>query len=310
MKNKIRNVFVIFTLLISFFFNNIYGSTNTEERTENDLKIRDSIEINSTVKNAALRTPKVNENEKIYDFANLLTDEEELSLYLDITNFINTHNLDMVVVTIDENNKYSSMVYADDFYDYNYFGKGKTYDGLLMLIDMDNREVWISTTGQAILIYDDYRIDNMLDYIQPNLTNENYNRAVENFIEYSSKYASEGTPSSNKLYYIDENGKMQKKQSAIYVEALQSAAIFSMIITGIFIIIGVCIHKNVKKAKQANYYLDKNSVNITGKEDNFINSHTTKTYDPPSSSSSSSGGGSSSHSSSSGSSHGGGGRSF
>ena len=306
MKNKIKSVFAISLLLFSVILSDIYASTNTEVRTEDDLKISDSIVVTPSVKAAALKTPKVNEEEKIYDFAELLTDEEEKLIYSDIQSFITEHNLDMAVVTINKNNKYSAMEYADDFYDYNYFGKGSTFDGLLMLIDMDNREVWISTTGQAILIYDDYRIDNMLDYIAPNLTSRDYKEAVDEFIYYADRYATSGISSSNKLYYIDEHGDMKKKNSAKFYEGIQSAIMFSTIVTAVFVIIGVTGHRNVKKARKAGIYLDKESVNIIDKRDNFLRSNTTKVRIE----SSSSGGGSSSHRSSSGRSHGGGGRSF
>jgi len=69
--------------------------------------------------------------------------------------------------------------------------------------------------------------------------------------------------------------------------------------------------KKIGKVWQSKFFrnyviLIRNSINLIKKEDRFINSHTTKVYDPPSSSSR----GSSTHSSSSGRSHGGGGRSF
>lgn len=302
-RRKILTLVALFMVTLS----TIFASTNTYERTAENLQIWDSINITSTVKSAALKTPKVDENEKIYDFAELLSNEEELSLYNDITEFISTYNMDMVVVTIDNNNKYDAKNYADDFYDYNYFGKGTTRDGILLLIDMDTREVWISTTGQAILIYNDSRIDNMLDYIAPKLTSKNYIGSVDKFIYYSEYYASLGVPSNNQDYYIDEKGEY-KKSNSIFAN-VDKAILFSSIITVVFIIIGVSKHRNVKKARKAKLYLVKDSLKISNKSDKFINSTTTKTR-IESSSSSSGGGGSSTHHSSSGSSHGGGGRGF
>ena len=67
-------------------------------------------------------------------------------------------------------------------------------------------------------------------------------------------------------------------------------------------------NKMIKRASNANLYLDKSSLNITSRNDAFLTTHTTSV--PLSSSSGGSGHGSSTHSSSSGSSHGGGGRSF
>ena len=42
------------------------------------------------------------------------------------------------------------MEYADDFYDYNGYGMGEKHNGIIMLISMENRDVWFGTTGSAI----------------------------------------------------------------------------------------------------------------------------------------------------------------
>ena len=304
MKKKIISILVITLIFHLSIFTNIYASTKTEVRTEENLKISDKIKVTEKVKRAALATPKVNEEEKIYDFANLLTEEQENSLYYDILDFIYKQNLDMAVVTINDNNKASPRAYADDFYDYNYFGKGSTFDGLLLLIDMDNREVYITTTGQAMLIYSDSRIDNMLDYIAPKLTSKDYKGAVEKFIYYSNDYANKGVASGNKDYYVDDDGHMQKDNTTDFKENLKLAFVYGLIPTIIVMLVGIFMHKNVRKANKAGLYLDKNSVNITDRDDRFLRTNTTKVRIESSS------GGSSSHRSSSGRSHGGGGRSF
>ena len=114
--------------------------------------------------------------------------------------------MDMAIVTINNNNKNSAMVYADDFYDYNNFGINSTNDGLLFLIDMDTREIWISTTGKAILYYDDYRINNILDTTFSYIVNGDYYNCASSFITESTRYAIKGIPNSNKDYTINSNG--------------------------------------------------------------------------------------------------------
>ena len=113
---KKSKIFMILSFVFAFILSaNVFASTNTEVRTADDLKIRSDITVNSTVREAALSTPKVDASEKVYDFADLLTDEEEQDLYEKITKFINKNKMDMVIVTIYENKKNSSMDYADDF---------------------------------------------------------------------------------------------------------------------------------------------------------------------------------------------------
>ena len=311
MKNKKIFLLIFLIIIISCLHTNVFSSTNTYTRTENDLKIHSSIRVTNKVKQAALATPKVDASEKVYDFANLFTNSEESNLYSAINRFISNYNMDMVIVTINTNNKSSSMAYADDFYDYNDFGKGSTFDGLLFLIDMDNREMWISTTGEAILVYNDKRIDNILDNAYTYITSKKYFDCAKSFISSSSSYAAQGIPSDNKNHTIDSKGNYVKKPSS-FIETLPiiPALFISFILSLITVLIARSKHKTIKKASEANEYLIKNSINITNTKDTFINSNVSKIYDPPSSSSSSSSGGSSTHRSSSGRSHGGGGRRF
>ena len=304
---KLRIYLILILIVVIVFNTTVFASTNTYPRTENDLKINSSIKVTESVKRAALATPKVDASEKVYDFAELLTDSEEIALYNKIMTFINTYNMDMAIVTINDNNKYSPMHYADDFYDYNDFGIGSTFDGMLFLIDMDNREMWISTTGQAIIMYDDYRIEKILDETYKYISSKDYYNCTKAFVEKASNYASVGIPSSNSGYKIDENGNYVRAESESSFPIF-GIIVFSLIVSSVFIGIACYMHKTIRKATQAKHYLVKDSFNLTGNEDRFVTTHTSKVYDPPSSSSS--GGGSSTHSSSSGRSHGGGGRSF
>ena len=256
-------------------------------------------------------TPTVDASEKVYDFAELLSDSEEKSIYNEITGLIDEYNLDAAVVTINYNNKSSAKSYAEDFYDYNDFGVGSTKDGLIFLIDMDNRKMWISTTGTAQLIYDDDRIDNILNVTYDEITDEDYYGCASEFVRLSKYYAGLGIPDSNKNAYIDEKGFYYahngtgSDNNANFTLAFIGAGI----VTLIFMIVALAKHRTVRKASEAKQYMK--NLKITNKVDNFLHTHTTQVYIPPANdSSSSSGGGSSTSRGSSGISHGGGGRSF
>lgn len=313
MESKIKNkIYILISIFVCVVCLNtkVLASTTTVPRTEDDLKIKNSIVVNQKVKEAALKTPKVDETEKVYDFADLFTAEEEVKLYNDITKYINMYNMDMAVVTINKNNKSSAEAYADDFYDYNDFGIGSTYDGLLFLIDMDTRKMHIATTGEAIRIYDDYRINKIQDATYSYISIKKYYDCANAFISKASSYADMGVPSSNKNTYIDENENyIVNKGKISYVAIVLGDLAFGAVVASIFVAIASFLHKTVKKATQAKHYLVKGSFNVTNKSQHFVTSSTSKVYDPPSSSSSSSGG-SSTHFSSSGTSHGGGSRSF
>lgn len=293
-------------LLISFIFiiSPVYASTNTYERTEDNYRVDSWVNVTDSNRNIILTTPSVDESEKVYDFANLLDENEEKLILNSINEFISKYDMDMVIVTIDSNPRYSAQKFSDDFYDYNFFGKNKTRDGVLFLIDMDTRNFYISTTGEAIRLYNDYRINAILDYVEPYIKDENYYEAVSSFIQKSAYYANSGIPSGNVNSYINEKGDIVYYKKINYFFSV----VGSLIITAIVIAILVNKNKMIKKATNANLYFNKDLAKITEKNDKFLTTHTTSVS--LSSSSGGSGSGSSTHSSSSGSSHGGGGRSF
>ena len=248
---------------------------------------------NSSLENSIESTPVANSSKKIYDFAELLTDEEEQTLYNKMQNFIEKYNMDIAIVTINKNPKYSSMAFADDFYDYNGVGIGSEKSGLLFLIDMDKRVMWISTTGKAIKIYNDNRIDAILDYTYKKISKEDYNGCANEFIKYAEYFAKKGESGGDYIYNV--------------AEVIKISLGISGIVTCIYIIIGCLKHKKPTKKREANLYVT-TPIKITENSDIFLDKHVSKIY--ISSSSSGSSGGSSTHTGSSGTTHGGGGRSF
>lgn len=242
-------------------------------------------------------------NVKVYDYAQVLSTSEESNLKQMANNYINKYNIDMALVTVKHHTKSSTKVYAEDFYDYNGFGMGNTKDGIIFVIDFTfgYTDIYISTTGQAIRMYDDYRINKMLDNIAAQKDN-GYYLMFNSFIQTASSYASMGVPSSNSNTIINNNGDI------LYKEIFPWGTIIIVSIIIPTIIIGILIAKNrmVKKSTNAKYYLKNGSVVISTKADRFVTTHTTSVRINDSSSSGA--GGSSTSRGSSGVSHGGGGR--
>jgi len=235
-----------------------------------------------------------NTNLKVYDYAQILTLEEEQNLKSNIDLFVTNHNMDMALVTVKHHEKIDTMNYADDFYDYNGFGIGPNYDGVIFVIDFTfgYTDIWMSTTGKAISIYTDNRIDNILDSVASK-KNYGYYEMLNTFIRQTDYYANEGIPT-----YDD----------AVSSISWNNILIISLIVPTIIILILVLKNKMVKKSTVAHIYLLKDSIVINKRSDNFITTHTTSVRIDDSSSSGGSRSSSSTHRSSSGRSHGGGGR--
>ena len=255
-------------------------------------------------------TPEVDSTQKIYDFAELLSEEEEQKLYSLVSDYISKYNMDMVLLTISENpygisDRYTEL-YAQDFYDYNNFGIGDTYDGIIIIIDMANRYPFIVTTGEAILTYDDERINNMHDDAYDYLANGEYYKAFEAYVESADSYASSGVPESNQYYCIDSDGEYYKCKSAPKKVNWLVTILASVFGSFIPVFVHLRKYRGIRLATNANSYLK--STIMTTENDTFLTTFTTRTRrSSDSGGSGHSGGGSSISHGSSGRSHGGGG---
>lgn len=232
---------------------------------------------------------------KVYDYAQVLTPSEEQNLRTSINSYISNHNMDMAIVTVKQHDKSSTMNYADDFYDYNGFGIGYNYDGVIFVLDFtfwDRGDIWMSTTGNAINIYTDSRIDYILDAVVDEKDN-GYYEMFNAFIEETDYYASKGIPTYSDSTYVEKT-------------SIFNILFMAAIVPTIVVVVLILKNKMVKASTTAGEYLLRDSIIINKRDDRFITTHTTSVR--INDSSSSSGGRSSTHRSSSGRSHGGGGR--
>lgn len=124
-------------------------------------------------------TSKVTPVERVYDFANLFTDSEKTNIQKEVDRAVQNTKLDIVILTVDNNLGYSQSRLADDFYDYGGFGD----TGILLLVDMQAREIYISTSGIAILYFNETVIEVILDDITDNASTGDYKRLCEEFCE-------------------------------------------------------------------------------------------------------------------------------
>ena len=161
MKKIFNLVFIIIITLLCTI--NVSASTNTYDRnTLDNYGVNKNIDNIDSKLSYIMKTKKVDATEKIYDFADILTDEEEQKLKEQIDQFINNNNMDMVIVTdsFAYTNDSQNEAYADDFYDYNDFGMTFEYNsGVLLLRNANPSDPYyhMSTTGNAQLYLNDSR---------------------------------------------------------------------------------------------------------------------------------------------------------
>ena len=236
---------------------------------------------------------------RMVDNADILTDEEEAELEGILDEISERQQLDVVVATVDSLEGKTPMEYADDFYDYNGYGFGENKDGVILLLSMEARDWWISTTGYGITVFTDAGIQYLSEKFLPYFGDDEYMDGFKEFATWSDQFITQAN--EDEPY---DSGSMPKEKAGIKWVG------YSILIGFMLSFIIACIKrssmKSIVQQHSAAEYTRPGSVNMTYRNDRFIRKHTTSRKIEKSSSSS----GSSTHTSSSGSSHGGGGGKF
>lgn len=128
---------------------------------------------------------------RFVDDADLLTDEEEAALLEKLDEISERQSCDVVIVTIDSLEGKTSVEYADDFYDYNGYGVGDEYDGLLLLVSMKDRDWAISTSGFGITAFTDAGLNYISEKFLPLLSDGKYSKAFTKFADLCDDFITE-----------------------------------------------------------------------------------------------------------------------
>ncbi len=168
------------------------------------------------------------DGKRIYDMAGLLDKAYVQEAGAVIKEYQHTYHLDIVVVTTEDAGGKTATAYGDDFYEEGGFGQGKGKNGILFLIDMDNRELAFSTDGAAIRIFTDQRIESMLDGVYEGASQGDYRASVESFLKDVEKYCRAGIP-GGQYTYNTETGEISVYRSIRWYEALLAVAVSALV---------------------------------------------------------------------------------
>ena len=231
---------------------------------------------------------------RLVDDADLLTSSEESELLSLLNEISERQKMDIVVVTVDSLGGKSPRAYADDYYDYN----GYRADGILLLIAMESRDYYVSTTGYGIEAVTDAGLSYMEDCFVDDLSDGDYASAFTTYAELCDDFIS--AAKSGEPY---DRGNMPRAAFPWVQNILISLAVGFLIA---FIATAVMRSKlkSVRSKSGASDYVKEGSFRLTRSNDLYLYRRVTRRAKPKDN------GGSSTHSSSSGRSHGGGGGKF
>lgn len=244
----------------------------------------------------------VEESYRVQDFAELLSEDECESLAERLDELSHKHNVDVIVFTTDNMMGWTNSEYAENWYDYCKFGYGEDKDGVMLLLNMVDRDWYIATCGYGIQAFTDVGIDYIGEQIKDDLSEGAYAEAFEKFADICDDFitqAKNGTP-------YDNNNSVDATKEPLSAKWIVIAVVAGVLIA-VIVVMGMKSQlKTVEKKVEANNYMKKGSLNIDESRDIFLYDKLTRTEKPKDNNSS----GSSTHSSSRGTTHGGGGGGF
>ena len=239
---------------------------------------------------------------RVVDMAELLSDSEKTALLSKLDEISERQKLDIVVLTVNTLDGKTPRDYADDFYDYNGYGFGENKDGILLLVSMEDRDWWISTTGYGITALTDAGIEYISKKFLSDLSDGDYAQAFTTYAELCDQFITQAK--TGEPYDI---GNMPKEPFNVAWNILV-AFVIGLVVAVIVTSIMKKQLKTVQLKSEANNYVKANSMILTENRDLFLYNQVSRRARPKETDNSS--GGSSTHTSSSGTSHGGGGGKF
>ncbi len=233
----------------------------------------------------------------IYDEANLLSENDEASLLTKLEKYSEKYSADIAIVTTNDAGGLTAQAYADAYAEK--IGQSMSrdeYPGILFLIDMDNREIYMATQGQAMNYYDDYRINKVLDNCYNYITDGDYKGTCDAFLKGVRDYMGRSTSKSARM---DAFGVLIRLIIAIVIGAVVTVA--------------MVFRRGGRVTTNSRTYFDASGSHMDAQEDRFMNRTVTRRHiEKPKGGGGGHGGsgGGGVHMSSGGGTHGGGGRSF
>lgn len=231
---------------------------------------------------------------RLVDDADLLTSKEAERIEKKLDKLSQAQDMDIVIVTVDSTDGEDPEDFADDFYDYSGYGS----DGILLLVSMEDRDWFVSTTGYGITVITDAGLECMADQFVPYLSDGEYAEAFETFIDLCDDFIEQAN--TGEPYDRSNLPKGDFKLGRNLIICLVIGLVVALIATGVM----KGKLKSVRMQAKADDYMVPGSLELTRSRDLFLYSQVTRREKPQASS------GSSTRVGSSGTSHGGGGGRF
>lgn len=239
----------------------------------------------------------------LIDDADLLTDYEEEIIADHIDRLRDSHGMDFVIHTTPDTYGKDIASYCDDYYD----NGGYAADGLIFVISMSERDYFTSTCGVLVDTLDYYTLESLCNTVVPCLSEGEYYKAFETYLDNIDSYLSEewyydnsgndyyvGEYHENDDYYYSDDNYYTSGSSSIFDSIISKEIILIVIAVIIAVVITLTLKSKMNTAvakRDADDYVVNGSFRLDGSRDVFIGTHTSRRALPQNNNNSRPGGG-------------------
>lgn len=214
-----------------------------------------------------LISPALADVQRVYDHADLLTDEQVQELEKQAATHFEEWNTDFIIITTEDTDGKSTKQYMEDYSDQLAKNFNRDEDNMAILTFRTGkiREVYIAGFGVAKEYIDNQRVELILDHVAPLLTEQEYNNAFQLFFKKADEYLNI-RPGVN-------------PESIFFNTFIQLAA--AIILAGV-IVFFMAYTSGGRVTTTSGTYLDKNRSQIISKRDRYIRKTVTRRKKPSS----------------------------
>ncbi|HIY03411.1 MAG TPA: TPM domain-containing protein [Candidatus Anaerotignum merdipullorum] len=222
----------------------------------------------------------------VFDDAELYTVQEEETLTQRAEEIGETYGLDVLFLTTEDTQGLSAREYAAQFFLDGDFGYGAEQDGIVFIIDMQERDAQMVTSGEAISIFTDAYLAQIWEEVQPYLSDGAYAEAMSVFLDQVIAYcqAYQEYLENPEEYVSVYQQEQQQKQLMVFGVVV---VLLSLVCAGTGVLLMRRAHRNVRPFTDGRAYLKENGMRLDIDRDAFVSTHTIRTplpknEDPPS----------------------------
>ena len=162
--------------------------------------------------------------QRVFDNAELFDKDEKEALEQTLASFRDEWQMDLGILTTDDAGGKSTERLADDFYDRNGLGVGSDHSGALFVIDMHNREIYVSTLGKMAGYLTDERIEKVMDAAYGYVSDGDYAGCADGAVRQIASYMEAGIPANQHDYVRSSYRPSLKWYEALFAFVAAGAA--------------------------------------------------------------------------------------